>query len=269
MQRSAWRAHLAARQRLDELEPVLHPLGDRPVGPVAALDLEEAGRAWSSPPPPPAPAQRAAIFDRHHHHEARRAPPAQSARISAARPAAGQSRWRSIRAAQPVRIVDRLQRDAGRVALRLEPAVRILDIGDAARHAGGEIAADRRRARRPRPPVIYSQPWSPVPSTTATAPELRTAKRSPATPAKKASPRGRAVEAGIADDDVRRRVARRAVGLADDQPAAGQALAGIIVGVADQLQRHAARRGRRRSSARPMPVSTRGAGCRRAGPSWP
>ena len=33
-----------------------------------------------------------------------------------------------------------------------------------------------------RPPVIYSQPCSPTPSTTADAPELRTAKRSPATP---------------------------------------------------------------------------------------
>ena len=38
------------------------------------------------------------------------------------------------------------------------------------------------------PPVMYSQPWSPVPSTTAVAPESRTAKRSPATPQKKASP---------------------------------------------------------------------------------
>ncbi len=35
---------------------------------------------------------------------------------------------------------------------------------------------------------MYSQPWSPRPSTTAVAPELRTAKRSPATPLKNASP---------------------------------------------------------------------------------
>ncbi len=33
-----------------------------------------------------------------------------------------------------------------------------------------------------RPPVMYSQAWSPTPSTTARAPLLRTAKRSPATP---------------------------------------------------------------------------------------
>ena len=38
------------------------------------------------------------------------------------------------------------------------------------------------------PPVMYSQPWSPVPSTTAVAPDSRTAKRSPATPRKNASP---------------------------------------------------------------------------------
>ena len=38
------------------------------------------------------------------------------------------------------------------------------------------------------PPVMYSQPWSPTPSTTAIAPEFLTAKRSPAMPEKYASP---------------------------------------------------------------------------------
>src|SRR6185503_9951080 len=38
-----------------------------------------------------------------------------------------------------------------------------------------------------RPPVMYSQPWSPTPSTTVSAPELRTAKRSPAMPRKYAA----------------------------------------------------------------------------------
>ena len=33
------------------------------------------------------------------------------------------------------------------------------------------------------PPVMYSQPFEPQPSTTATAPEFRTQKRSPAWPA--------------------------------------------------------------------------------------
>ena len=39
-----------------------------------------------------------------------------------------------------------------------------------------------------RPPVMYSQPWRPTPSTTAVAPELRTAKRSPARPRTNSSP---------------------------------------------------------------------------------
>ncbi len=51
----------------------------------------------------------------------------------------------------------------------------------------------------------------------------------------------RAIEHGIADDDVLGRVAPRRHGLADDQPAARQALADIVVGVAGQLQADAAR----------------------------
>ena len=38
------------------------------------------------------------------------------------------------------------------------------------------------------PPVMYSQPLEPQPSTTAIAPELRTAKRSPAWPAANSAP---------------------------------------------------------------------------------
>ena len=38
------------------------------------------------------------------------------------------------------------------------------------------------------PPVMYSSAWSPTPSTTAVAPELRTQNRSPARPRTKISP---------------------------------------------------------------------------------
>ena len=38
------------------------------------------------------------------------------------------------------------------------------------------------------PPVMYSQPLAPQPSTTVVAPELRTAKRSPAWPAANSRP---------------------------------------------------------------------------------
>ena len=54
------------------------------------------------------------------------------------------------------------------------------------------MPAAKLRPTRPstttRPPVMYSQPWSPTPSTTASAPLLRTPKRSPARPWKYASP---------------------------------------------------------------------------------
>ena len=39
-----------------------------------------------------------------------------------------------------------------------------------------------------RPPVMYSNAWSPTPSATATAPELRTQNRSPTRPRRKISP---------------------------------------------------------------------------------
>ena len=38
------------------------------------------------------------------------------------------------------------------------------------------------------PPVMYSQQWLPAPSITATAPEFRTANRSPAWPAANSLP---------------------------------------------------------------------------------
>ena len=71
-----------------------------------------------------------------------------------------------------------------------------------------------------RPPVMYSQPWSPTPSTTAWAPELRTQKRSPASPRKNAPPGGRAVEHGVADDHALLGRERRVVGRAHDEHAA-------------------------------------------------
>ena len=56
----------------------------------------------------------------------------------------------------------------------------------------GFMPAAMLRPVRPRmttcPPVMYSQAWSPTPSTTATAPELRTQNRSPTTPRTNISP---------------------------------------------------------------------------------
>src|SRR4029450_2206739 len=116
------------------------------------------------------------------------------------------------------------------------------------------------------PPVMYSPPWSPTPSTTAVAPELRTANHSPApagqkslptaappppraAPAAAGGPRvadrqplpgpagaeqlapGRPVESRVADQD---RGAGVVVGRADDDPAAAHALADIVVAGAGQ-----------------------------------
>ena len=52
------------------------------------------------------------------------------------------------------------------------------------------------------PPVMYSQAWSPTPSTTALAPLLRTANRSPARPRKIGLAAGRPVEGHVAHDHV-------------------------------------------------------------------
>ena len=73
------------------------------------------------------------------------------------------------------------QRDHLLVAALGEVALLVEDVGDPARHARGEVAPGR-PSTTTRPPVMYSQPWSPTPSTTASTPLLRTQKRSPATP---------------------------------------------------------------------------------------
>ena len=117
-------------------------------------------------------------------------------------------------------------------------------VGDAAGHAGREL-----RPVAPRittlPPVMYSQPWSPTPSTTAVGAGVA-----------HAEPLARRRRAGRP----RRRSRRRAMTLPamtlssatnvapavgpDDEPPAGQALADVVVGVALEPQRDAARQER-------------------------
>src|ERR1700691_5569199 len=79
------------------------------------------------------------------------------------------------------------------------------------------------------PPVMYSQPWSPVPSATAVAPEFRTQNRSPNTPRRNISPPV-ARDDLVLGDEARLRVR------GDDDPATGQALAQVVIGVAGQPQ---------------------------------
>ena len=92
-----------------------------------------------------------------------------------------------------------------------------------------------------RPPVMYSQPWSPTPSTTAVAPELRTQNRSPTLPADEDLAGRGAVRDHVAGDDLLLGLERRrAVGPHDD-PAPREALAEVVVGVALEPQGDPAR----------------------------
>ena len=91
------------------------------------------------------------------------------------------------------------------------------------------------------PPVMYSQPWSPTPSTTACAPELRTANRSPTDAAQEGLAAGGAEQDHVAADDVLLGdvVRGRIVGRPDHQASTRQALADVVVGVAVDAQRDA------------------------------
>ena len=84
------------------------------------------------------------------------------------------------------------------------------------------------------PPVMYSQPWSPTPSTTAVAPELRT--RTARRPGRAGTPRRWWRRTGCTLPAMMLSSATKSAGAssrrAHDEPAAGQALADVVVGVA-------------------------------------
>ncbi len=133
---------------------------------------------------------------------------------------------------------DMAERDHGGVAARGEVAVLVVDVGDAAAHAGGEVASglaehddgaaghvfaavvagafdDRRRARQAHREALAGDA------------------------AEEGLAAGRAVQHGVADDDVLGRVAAEVDARPDREPAAREALAGVVVGVADQVDRDA------------------------------
>jgi hypothetical protein len=85
---------------------------------------------------------------------------------------------------------------------------------------------------------MYSQPWSPTPSTTAVAPELRTAKRSPAMPLRKLR-RWLRRRDDVADEDAFFGQEAGGLGRIGDDAAAGEAFAEIVVGVAFEFERDA------------------------------
>ena len=89
------------------------------------------------------------------------------------------------------------------------------------------------------PPVMYSQPCWPRPSTTASAPLLRTANRSPALPAMNSWPEVAPYNTVLPARISPRRDAARARRYADRS--AGQSFANVIIGLASKFEREACR----------------------------
>ena len=204
--------------------------------------------------------QHALVVVGHHLHERaplRAAPPTRAARARRpASPCAGRA-LRSARAARSRR---------PRRALRSPPSPCCSAPGSCrprrARRRRRRSCPPRSCARcgpstTTRPPVMYSQPWSPTPSTTALAPELRTAKRSPARPRKNARPAVAPYSTVLPTITFSSapEVLAHALARADREDAAGEALAGVVLGVAAQRERDPGRQPAARSSGRPSPRS--------------
>ena len=86
------------------------------------------------------------------------------------------------------------------------------------------------------PPVMYSQPWSPTPSTTAEAPGVAHREALAGEPAEERLAGRRAVEHRVADDDALLGREPGVVGRTDAERAAGEPLADVVVRVADERE---------------------------------
>ena len=117
------------------------------------------------------------------------------------------------------------------------------------------------------PPVMYSQPCAPSPSTTASAPLFRTANRIPARPTTWSRPAVAPNRQTLPASGRRRRVGDDLRLRPDDDDPARQALGQVVVGLADERQLDALRRGTRRSSDRRLRAARAGSGHGRVGGS--
>ena len=233
--------------------------------------------------------QRALVLVREDLDELARATSAQSSSISRARGCRSSWWWSLDQAASaaPRRSAPRVPDARGRrvrscsaaaaparattidgVAAAGELAVLVVDVGDAAATCRRRSCGRSCRARRPcRRSCIRSR-----------GRRCLRPPRSRPTVAHREALAGHAAEerlAGVAPYSTvlptmmfSRRLAAEVDARAHDDAAARQALAGVVVGVADQVERDAAARGRRRSSGRRcLPA---GCGCVSSGrPSWP
>ena len=129
-----------------------------------------------------------------------------------------------------------LQRDSKR-------AVLVEHVGDAAAHAGREVAPGRPEDHRAAAGHVLAAVVADALDDGARA---RVAHREALAgePAEERAAGGRAVEHGVADQHVLLGHERGVVGRADGEHAAGQALARVVVGVADQRQLDARRQPR-------------------------
>src|SRR6185312_9053648 len=127
-----------------------------------------------------------------------------------------------------------LQVDHREVAQRAETAVRIVDVGDAAGHAGREVAPGLPEHRHHAAGHVFA---AVVAHALDDGHGARVAHGE--TLAGHALEVGLAgdgaVEHGVADDDVLGRLARRLRRLAHDHAAAGKTLADLVVGVAGEV----------------------------------
>ena len=128
--------------------------------------------------------------------------------------------------------------------------MRVPNVGDAAAHAGGEVAAggaedDDAAAGHVFAAVVADAFDDGIGAAVADGESLGRAA------AEKRFAAGRAVERDVADDDVVFGDEARFGGRIDDHPAAGEALADVVVRVAFEFERDAARPGTRRSFGRP------------------
>ena len=134
----------------------------------------------------------------------------------------------------------RFELDHRQVAAGLEGAVLVEHVGDAARHAGGEVAAGAAEHHHDAAGHVFA---AVIAGALDHRDGARIAHREALAgdAAEIAFALDRAVEHGVADDD---RFLRHETGVdcrADDDAAAREALADIIVGVAFELEGHAAR----------------------------
>ena len=135
---------------------------------------------------------------------------------------------------------DRLEIDHGEVAAPLEIALLIQHIGDAARHAGGEIASRRPDHHHHAAGHIFAAMVAGA-FDHGDGAGIAHGKALAGDAAEIAFARDGAVQHRIADDDRLLRHDGRVRRRADDDAAARQALADIVVALADEVERHAMR----------------------------